>query len=233
MRAAGQIGADRIATGHNLNDHIETMLVKLIQGTGLKGICGMAARKEAFIRPLLGITREEIMGHAVEKMIPFVDDSSNQDPNYLRNWVRHRVIPLLLEKNPGFLSVANSLSLVAKEHMDISEHLAEEAWRTLRSDKEPISLNLEGVSKLHPTLQKLVVIKFLKEAFPGHRMSRNHVLQIHKLVQASRGNLVGMPGGTVVREKSKENGFNVLDIFSKTPIPLKELQRYIPPTIVP
>jgi tRNA(Ile)-lysidine synthase len=74
--AAERFNISRIATGHNLNDHVETMLVKLVQGTGLRGIMGISPRQGPFVRPLLGVSRKEILDYAEKKGIPFVEDST-------------------------------------------------------------------------------------------------------------------------------------------------------------
>ena len=198
---AKRIGAECIATGHNLNDHVETMLVKLIQGTGPRGICGMAPRQGPFVRPMLEVPRSEILRYAERMGVPFVSDSTNQDTSYLHNWVRHRVIPLLTERNPGFLQVAKGLSQVTREQVELCDHLTEEAWNRCSGGEEGVVyLELAALAAHHTALQRMVVLRFLNRAFPGRRMTRAHVLQVHSLVQGDAGSFVGVPGGTVVRE---------------------------------
>jgi tRNA(Ile)-lysidine synthase len=93
---ACQIGAERIALGHTLNDQAETVLLRLLRGSGTRGLGGMVpVRDRLFVRPLLSTTREEIMNYLHSQRIPFVEDASNCDLRFMRNRVRHELLPLL------------------------------------------------------------------------------------------------------------------------------------------
>ncbi len=95
-------GYDRAATAHNQDDQLETFLINIIRGTGLKGLTGIPVRNGQIIRPLLFASREEILEYAGKNKIHFREDSSNISDKYLRNKVRHRLIPLLETMNPEF-----------------------------------------------------------------------------------------------------------------------------------
>jgi len=90
----------KIATAHTANDNAETVLMHIIRGTGLKGLGGITPSAEKLIRPMLDITREEILDFLNEYSVPFVTDSSNNTDQFLRNRIRHHVIPLLVKENP-------------------------------------------------------------------------------------------------------------------------------------
>ena len=98
---AERFGADRIATAHNAGDNLETMLLHLVRGTGLQGLTGIPPRQGKLIRPLLTTTRQEIEAELCARHLPYVEDSSNSDPRYTRNRLRHQVLPLLAELNPS------------------------------------------------------------------------------------------------------------------------------------
>lgn len=89
-----------IATGHHAGDNAETVLMNLIRGTGLKGLCGIPERRGRLVRPMLEVEREEIGAYLAEGNIPHVEDETNGDERYTRNKVRGRLIPLLEELNP-------------------------------------------------------------------------------------------------------------------------------------
>ena len=100
---AARMGANRIAAAHNAEDQAETLLLHLTRGSGLQGLTGMAPRRGRLIRPLLETSREEIEAYNRANNIPHVEDGTNTDLNYSRNYLRHQVIPLLKRLNPNVI----------------------------------------------------------------------------------------------------------------------------------
>lgn len=95
-------GYTRIATGHTLSDQAETLLYRLLRGSGISGLAGIHPLREGkYIRPLLNTTREEILEFLKKTGIPYIIDPSNMDLNYDRNWIRHKLIPGLKERFPA------------------------------------------------------------------------------------------------------------------------------------
>lgn len=103
FRAAEEEGCSRIATAHNAGDNAETVLLHLLRGSGLNGLTGIAPRLHNIVRPLLTSSRKEIEDYLAVYHIPHIEDSTNADDAYTRNRVRHQLIPLLEEMNPGFV----------------------------------------------------------------------------------------------------------------------------------
>ena len=93
-----------VATAHHADDSIETFFINLIRGTGLKGITGIKPINQTLIRPLLFAFRNEIEQYCNENQIPFRTDSSNFSDKYLRNYLRHHIIPAFEQLNPAFRS---------------------------------------------------------------------------------------------------------------------------------
>lgn len=91
------------AIGHHADDSAETFFLNLTRGTGVKGLSGIRYRNEAIIRPMLDISRDEIEAYCLENHITYVNDSTNAEEHYLRNKIRHSVIPVFKEINPSFL----------------------------------------------------------------------------------------------------------------------------------
>ncbi len=89
------LGASRIATAHTADDQAETVLMRLLQGAGPRGLAGIAPARGPFIRPLLDTRREEIVSHLVSRGLGCVEDVTNRDPRFLRNRMRHDVLPFL------------------------------------------------------------------------------------------------------------------------------------------
>jgi len=95
---------DYLLTAHHADDNVETFLINFIRGTGLEGLTGIPVQNDRIIRPLLCFTRDEIANYAHENTIQWREDSSNASDKYLRNKIRHHVVPVLKELNPNFIS---------------------------------------------------------------------------------------------------------------------------------
>lgn len=93
-------GFKEVAVAHHLNDNAETVLLNLVRGTGLSGLTGMAEKRPGVVRPLLSLSRHEILDYLRQKGQTYVTDSTNTDTHYRRNKLRHEVLPLLREMNP-------------------------------------------------------------------------------------------------------------------------------------
>lgn len=91
----------KIAVGHHRDDNVETMLLNLVRGTGIRGLTGMAYERDNIIRPFLDVPHSLLLQYLKEKQQAFVTDSTNADTHYKRNFVRNRLIPMLREMNPS------------------------------------------------------------------------------------------------------------------------------------
>jgi tRNA(Ile)-lysidine synthase len=90
-----------VLTAHHANDNVETVLINLVRGTGIKGLLGIPQKQHAIARPLLHSTKDDIMAYAKRNKLKYRNDSSNDDIKYKRNFLRHQVIPKLKELNPS------------------------------------------------------------------------------------------------------------------------------------
>ncbi len=97
-----QEGCAHVAIAHNRDDTIETFFINLLRGTGLRGLCGIPVKTELAVRPLMFASRERIERYAELLKIPYRTDSTNLSDKYLRNKLRHKLIPLLTEISPSF-----------------------------------------------------------------------------------------------------------------------------------
>ena len=105
---ASKVYASRIATAHTINDNTETMLLNFVRGAGGHGMAGIPPVRNEIIRPLLCVSREDVMSFIAERKIPYVEDSTNKLDIYARNKIRHNVVPVLEELNPRFNEAAFS-----------------------------------------------------------------------------------------------------------------------------
>ncbi|MFA6260475.1 MAG: tRNA lysidine(34) synthetase TilS [Bacteroidia bacterium] len=88
------------ATAHHAQDNMETILMNLIRGTGIKGLAGIPVKRDRIIRPLLAFKKEQLIAYAEEKQLAHREDASNKEDYYMRNFIRHRIVPLMEELNP-------------------------------------------------------------------------------------------------------------------------------------
>ena len=95
-----KLGCDAIAVAHTLSDSIETMLFNFARGTSLRGVCGIPAKRDNIIRPLIACTRSEIEKYCEDNVLSFVTDSTNLSDDYARNKIRHHAVPALKQINP-------------------------------------------------------------------------------------------------------------------------------------
>ncbi|NPV10815.1 MAG: tRNA lysidine(34) synthetase TilS [Ignavibacteria bacterium] len=130
--------ANKIATGHTLNDNIETMIFNFIRGSGVSGLRGIPVKRDNIIRPLMGLTKEEILDFLKEENIPFRIDTTNFEEDYSRNFIRNKVIPLLLELNPNLyetLSYTSDLLRLLEKYIQTEETKFEKLFLTKKSEK--------------------------------------------------------------------------------------------------
>lgn len=158
------IGNFKIATAHTLNDNAETLLFYLARGTGLNGLGGIPPVRDKIIRPLIDCSREEIEQFCAEQGLHFVHDSTNDSDDYTRNFIRHRLLPLMQGLNPSFLQGAQHLSRMAREENDLLQQQTKEALEQLTVKHQPLTLSREGFLQLHPALRHRVLLWMLTEA---------------------------------------------------------------------
>ncbi|WP_298238139.1 tRNA lysidine(34) synthetase TilS [uncultured Algibacter sp.] len=118
---AEQLGFDYILTAHHADDNLETFLINFTRGTGLEGLTGIPEINEKFVRPLLPFSSHAIVAFAEENKIKWRDDSSNKSVKYLRNKLRHEVIPILKAINPSLLQSFQSTLENLNDTADIVE----------------------------------------------------------------------------------------------------------------
>lgn len=160
----------KIATAHTADDNAETVLLRLIRGTGLKGLGAIAPVSGNVIRPMLSVTRQEVEDFLAEYALPHVEDSSNGGDAFLRNRVRHDIMPLLCRENPR---IGENLSELA-----LGLRLDEEYLRGQLPAEAPGVAQLQSMA---PALRRRLLERFLKEN--GVREpEQTHILQLETLV---------------------------------------------------
>lgn len=183
---------DIIAFGHNADDQAETLLINILRGSGLRGLTGTLAKNNNFFRPLYNSYRSEIKVYADKFNIEYCSDFTNFKTNYLRNKVRHELIPLLESYNPQIKSslIENSRLLAGDD-----DCLQEQVQRIMDSSDglgEGLSgfpsLNIKIIKKQHPALQKRLIRQAIFLIKGNLRsISSQHVLSIIDLINSPVG----------------------------------------------
>ncbi len=146
-----QKGYVAVLTAHHLEDNLETFLINLSRGTGIKGLCGIPARTESVMRPLLPYTKEQLLQYAITEGLEWRDDSSNIDPKYLRNKIRLELIPVMKTLHPSFLDNFRKTQF----NLNGSQSLLSQYVDQLRQDlwsvrDEEIRISIAELSALEP-----------------------------------------------------------------------------------
>ncbi len=155
-------GYDYIATAHNQDDMIETFFINLTRGTGIRGLTGIPLKTGRIVRPLLFASRESIADYAAEHHISFREDSSNASDKYLRNRLRHHLIPMMEEENPSFRTALMETMLRLSETEKLyQQELVQLKQRLMRKEGDRIKINIRALS-VHEA-RKSILFEILSE----------------------------------------------------------------------
>jgi tRNA(Ile)-lysidine synthase len=169
-RIAKETGSVRIALGHTQEDQAETFLLRLIRGSGRRGLGGMRPLSEGnLIRPLLEISREAVRSYLRGRGAPWREDSSNDDLRRARNRVRHRLLPLLKEEfNNEIIAGLARTAGVFREENDYLDFVTRDLERRLMRDEEQgLTLGIPALRVLHPALRSRLLRRFVERRSPG------------------------------------------------------------------
>lgn len=140
---------DFVLTAHNSNDNLETFLINLTRGTGLDGLTGIPSINKKTVRPLLTTSREDIEKYALINDISWCEDKSNASTKYVRNKIRHQVIPTLKEINPSILDTfQNTLEHLNESQQIVNDHIQELSKELLITEGSLIKIDISKVNKL-------------------------------------------------------------------------------------
>ncbi|MEP6932155.1 MAG: tRNA lysidine(34) synthetase TilS [Flavobacterium sp.] len=140
---------DYILTAHHADDNLETFIINLTRGTGLEGLTGIPEQNDKIIRPLLPFSRDEILKYAQENNIEWREDSSNASNKYLRNKIRHDLVPILKEINPNFLNAFKKTQSFLQESQEMVEDASIMIYQQVaKEDGDDIHFDLNQLKKL-------------------------------------------------------------------------------------
>jgi tRNA(Ile)-lysidine synthase len=217
---AKKTSARKIVTAHTLDDQAETMLMRIFRGSGLRGLSGIPYRRPqgayVIVRPLLDCSKKELVGFLKENGIPYCTDKTNRDPNFTRNRVRHKILPLIKSSfNPRIDQNLASLRDVCQEAQDYLDREAENAFkRCLRkSSARALSLDLHRLKRLHPAILSETLFKALTSVRgDSKRFVYEHLIAIRGVLNSEEKELeLHLPGRIRIKKKDGRLAIALID----------------------
>lgn len=199
----------KIATAHTADDNAETLLMRMVRGTGLKGLGAIAPVRGRIIRPMLTVTRQDVTAFLEEYHLSFVEDSSNGTDAFLRNRLRHGVMPLLKGENPAFCENLSEMALRLREDEAALDQLAQLEDR----------LDVERLRQAGGAVRRRILTKFLQHS-GVKEPEAEHILLAEKLVFSPKPSAKAQfPGGVtiardygVLKPVTQKNGLDTLEL---------------------
>jgi len=201
---AGKVGANRIAVGHTADDQAETILMHLVRGAGTYGLQGMQPltewelpgnRQLIVIRPLLKVSRKEVEAYCQQHALAPREDSSNLSPSYLRNRIRHELMPLLQSYNPKINEALLRTADTFTNELAFFEQQVSQVWdKVVSEDEGALVLKAKEVNSLHPALQRYLLREVLRRLLGSlEDIEWKHIEKMRAALSLPRGKRVTLP----------------------------------------
>lgn len=239
-------GYNRLALGHQSNDNAEQMLMALLRGTGPRGLSGITpVRAKCIIRPLINARRSQIESFVAQEGITCALDASNNDLRFVRNRVRHHLLPLMAsDYNPRIQANLNQLADVMRTEEDWIDGITASEYKKalLTRAKGTITLSSESVSQMHPALARRLVRKAIADLTGTlRRITFSHVHSMLHLLRDGCGvNELHLPGGIRARRTDARLTLTMADnscrravepAVERKPVPAIEIAAPFPATV--
>jgi tRNA(Ile)-lysidine synthase len=203
-RAAAETGATRVAVGHTEDDQAETFLLKLMRGAGLTGLGGIYPRRGIVVRPLLGVSKQDLRRYLVARGQTWMEDETNQDVENPRNRVRHVILPELDRTTGGATrpAIARAAALVREDGQWLDELGRDrfDALATLTPDG--LEIDVSNLAAEPAPLARRVLLEAMRRSGEGREIGLDHVEAVLAIVGAKRGG-IDVPGSRVELRRGK------------------------------
>lgn len=178
-----ELGFDWIAVAHNRDDQVETFLMRVIRGSGLKGLSCMKYKNGKIIRPLLGISRREILEYLKGNKLKSREDKTNKENLFFRNKIRNKLIPYLENNfNPNIKKTIFDATLNIEEDLSLISGLLD-AKLVENSD-----FRVSKICKIHPALQKRIILRKIIDIKGNSKdIESSHIREIMKIIKSKKG----------------------------------------------
>ena len=170
-----------VATAHNATDNTETVLFHMARGCGLRGLCGIPMMRGRVLRPMLSVSKAEIVEALNEAGQTFAEDATNADVRYTRNFIRRDLLPGLRKINPGSDTAISSMCIHLRDDLDFIEQSAE-AW--LERHDVTTRVSASDLSALAPALARRVIVAMYRAAGGTQMLEEVHIEPLLDMVRA-------------------------------------------------
>lgn len=207
-KMAQETGASRVATAHHADDQAETVLMRLLRGTGVAGLAGMGYEAPmpynlifTVIRPLLNVTRRQIEAYNAAQGIAPCHDASNDDETYTRNYLRQTLLPEMETRFPGSARALTQLAeSAAVDNAFMEAALAEQTEPHIERLSGQITITRMHFQGLDPALQRRFLRKAIRELGMNEEIGHEHILAaVEVLTNGETGAVAEFPGGLRAR----------------------------------
>lgn len=197
---AAELGAERLATAHTLDDQAETVLLRILRGSGPDGLGGIPERSDDgfLVRPLLRMSRAEILDYAAAQGLSWREDASNADPSFARARLRAEWLPGLRDAfNPRLLRAIGDLAEAQQRDSEwIAKLVEEEAGRFICAEDGGLRIARSGWEAVPEALARRLVRLLLRRVGAARDVSRVHLDRVLKMLRSGRtGAVIELPGG--------------------------------------
>ncbi len=164
-KQAKRLRCNKIAIGHNANDNVETVILNLVRGTGLAGLSGIPPKRDNIIRPLVEIDRKEIINYLKQQKLKHCSDLTNTELGYRRNYIRYKIMPLLLDINPNLINTILRTSEIIRDKNNNVIKMAAQAKKNvvLEAPKGRIVLDIKKLLSYNLLIRREII----KTMLPG------------------------------------------------------------------
>ncbi len=210
-KIAGEEGFTKIAVAHHADDDLETFFINLFRGSGIKGLKGMPVKRGIVIRPLLFASRDEILDYANKEGLKWREDSSNASDKYLRNKIRHWLLPVMKEIQEQGKGVFDSLNHLKSDSLLFEYLLEKERGKFIKCNKGICHINLKDVEEAYPLEDMLYR---LLENFGFNRNDTDDIVEVYRTGKTGSRFFSGDyevlfdRGELLIKEKSGEKNNN-------------------------
>lgn len=199
-------GFTKTATAHNKNDKAETVLMRIMRGSGIDGLCGIHYKRDDIIRPILDVTRAEIEAYCEENRLDYKTDSTNESSDYTRNRVRNELIPFMRDKfNPNIIETLCSLSDNITEDAKFINSYAKRLYQRINSPmphRKPTVLDIKSLDMLDRSIRnRMYAIASQEVMGKDYKFERVHYDTIESIIHKETGAGISLPDGLRVNVK--------------------------------
>ena len=217
-QAKEELNAIKIAVAHNRGDQTESVLMHLFRGAGLSGVVGMHPIANDIVRPLLELEKAELIDYLNELKIDFKEDSTNNDINYTRNFIRHKIIGELEKVYPAVSENIYKFSLKMRE---IEEYVSSSLPKEFIKKSGSGVVLLNNARNEHPVILSRLIFSALDEINARTDVEEKHIEQIYKHFNAQVGKSLALPNNVSAIKTHEGVLFEKSEEFSQIQLPFQ------------